>query len=388
MYAVAVVVVAVVVVVAAVVAVAVPVVVAVVVDNRRPHYNEPFFLQWHITDKCPLNCKHCYRDLEKNDLDFETLLSVLDKFAEFLKKIRKKGRIQFAGGEPLVSPYLIPLIKESVKRGFPVRILSSGVTLTEEKARKIYEAGCSLIQISLEGGCDKNDEIRGTGNFDMAINAMKAAKANGIEVTVSMTVSKSNLNNIDEVYEIAKENADRFVAARLIPVGRGGEELGDQLLSKGEVKSVLKKLKKYREAGVIDVPMRDPLWGAMNLNEFFPPKCNIVTGCSVGYNGITIESNGEIMPCRRLPIVLGNILENDLVEVWKNSKVLNDVRDRDNLKGECGSCRIKWFCGGCRGIPYGLEGDYLGEDSQCFRMHLNEKITAFFKPESKKNKGE
>ncbi len=378
--------VAVAVVVAAVVAVVVPAADVAVVDKKNPYYNEPFFLQWHITDKCPLNCKHCYRDLEKKDLEFETLLNVLDKFSAFLKKIRKKGRIQFAGGEPLVSPHLIPLIKESVKRGFPVRILTSGVTLTEEKAREIYEAGCSLIQISLEGGCDKNEEIRGVGSFDMAINAMKAARANGIEVTVSMTVSKSNLGSVDEVYEISRENADRFVAARLIPVGRGGKELGDQLLSKGEVKSVLKKMKKYREAGVIDVPMRDPLWGALNLNEFFPPKCNIVTGCSVGYNGITLESNGDIMPCRRLPIVIGNILKDDLIEVWKTSKVLNDVRDRDNLKGECGRCGIKWFCGGCRGIPYGIDGDYLGEDSQCFRMHLNEKITTFFKPESKKEK--
>jgi radical SAM protein with 4Fe4S-binding SPASM domain len=335
--------------------------------ERIPYFNDPFFLQWHITDKCPLHCKHCYRDDKRKDLSYDVLLSILDKFTDFLSKIGKKGRIQFAGGEPLVSPYLPQLAKEATKRGLPTRVLSSGVGLTEELARKLKDCGVSIIQISLEGGCDKNDEIRGTGNFKKAVQAMEIAKKAGLEVTVSMTVSKVNFKEIPTVYAIAKEKADRFIAARFIPTGYGDKQIGKNVLSPKEVKKMFSLMQKYKKEGVIDIPYRDPLWAAYNLSKLFPPKENFVTGCSAGYNGITIEANGDIMPCRRLPIVIGNILQDDLEEVWNNSEVLNNIRDRDKLKGNCGQCKIKWFCGGCRGFAWAMTGDYLNFDCQCFR---------------------
>ena len=354
---------------AAVEAAAVVVVVEAVdkVLGREPYFNDPFFLQWHITDKCPLACKHCYRDVSREDLSYKTLLEILDKFEEFLLKIKKKGRIQFAGGEPLVSPYLAELSKEATRRGLPVRVLSSGVGLTEKLARKLKDCGVKIIQISLEGGCDTNDDIRGAGNFDKAVKAMGIAQAAGLEVTISMTVSKVNYSEISKVYEIAKENADRFIAARFIPTGHGDEALGKVVLTPKEVKKMLALMKKYKKEGIIDVPYRDPLWAAYNLSRFFPPRDCVVTGCSAGYNGITIEANGDIMPCRRLPLVIGNILKDDLLQVWEESEILNKIRDRNNLKGKCGKCKIKWFCGGCRGFAWAMTGDYLAEDSQCFR---------------------
>jgi radical SAM protein with 4Fe4S-binding SPASM domain len=78
-----------------------------------------------------------------------------------------------------------------------------------------------------------------------------------------------------------------------------------------------------------------------------------------------------MLPCRRMPIPIGNIRRDSFREVWATSDVLNDLRDRSKYKGKCGSCN-KWAnCRGCRAIAYAYsgihgKGDHLAPDPQCF----------------------
>jgi radical SAM protein with 4Fe4S-binding SPASM domain len=47
--------------------------------------------------------------------------------------------------------------------------------------------------------------------------------------------------------------------------------------------------------------------------------------------------------------------------------VLEDLRRREErLKGQCGKCRYRRLCGGCRGRSWACTGDYLEEDPSCF----------------------
>ena len=50
-----------------------------------------------------------------------------------------------------------------------------------------------------------------------------------------------------------------------------------------------------------------------------------------------------------------------------NSRVLNDLRDRDLLKPICGICRYRNICGGCRARAYELSNDYLATDIGCIK---------------------
>ena len=53
-------------------------------------------------------------------------------------------------------------------------------------------------------------------------------------------------------------------------------------------------------------------------------------------------------------------------EIWKESKVLNDLRDKSKLKGKCGKCRYNEVCSGSRCHAYSKTGDYLAEDPICW----------------------
>jgi MoaA/NifB/PqqE/SkfB family radical SAM enzyme len=73
---------------------------------------------------------------------------------------------------------------------------------------------------------------------------------------------------------------------------------------------------------------------------------------------------GNVFPCRRLPITIGNLLETPLRQIWEESDLLGKLRKKKNLKGKCGTCGMR-ECRGCRSLAFSLTGDFLGEDPHC-----------------------
>jgi len=336
--------------------------------KRIPVFTDPFFLQWHITDRCNLNCKHCYRESIKEELKFAELKDIFDNFINFLNYIKKKGRIQFSGGEPLLSRHIFTLCELAFKMKLDIRILSNGTVGDRLFFKRLKEVGVRVLQISVEGRSESHDYIRGEGSLSKALECARLAKEAGLSITFAMTVTKDNYKDIPEVLSMAKQFADRFGCSRLVPIG-AGRALKHKLLLANEVKSIFKFLARKKEElkDEFEIPYRDPLWGAYNLPYLFFKRPYIVTGCSAGFNQFAVDVDGTIYPCRRLPVSIGNALKDDFIDVFENSEVLKLLRNRDNLKGKCGTCNIRWYCGGCRAIPYALTGDFLEEDIQCFR---------------------
>lgn len=273
--------------------------------------------------------------------------------------MRLQGRIQFTGGEPLLSGDLFEILDEARKRDMPARILSNGTLVTRETARMIKETGCRVVQVSLDGNRQTHNAIRGDLAYEKAMEGIKVLKEAGISVTVMMTISGDNYKQLNSVYSSCLEAAaDRFSISRLIPIGRG--ETANRL-SKNQTKEMFKAALVLKSENRIEMPLRDPLWGSY----FKKANPRLISGCSIGYNGICIDSDGTVYPCRRLPVALGNIMDDDFDNIY-NCEQLNQLRNRDAMRGKCGRCRHRWQCGGCRAAAFAANGDYMEEDPQCF----------------------
>jgi radical SAM protein with 4Fe4S-binding SPASM domain len=86
--------------------------------------------------------------------------------------------------------------------------------------------------------------------------------------------------------------------------------------------------------------------------------------CVIGKDGLCVMPTGDVFPCRRFPIPIGNLLETPLTQIWDESETLEKLRKKENLKGKCGRCDIK-DCRGCRSLALALTGDSLAEDPHC-----------------------
>ncbi|GJM79731.1 hypothetical protein HMSSN139_22270 [Paenibacillus sp. HMSSN-139] len=88
-------------------------------------------------------------------------------------------------------------------------------------------------------------------------------------------------------------------------------------------------------------------------------------GVNDGDGFVFISHIGEVYPSGFLPVNCGNVREASLVEIYRNSPILQELRDKSLLKGKCGVCEFKELCGGSRARAYAVTGDYLESDTYC-----------------------
>lgn len=275
----------------------------------------------------------------------------------------------FTGGEPLLRNDLTNILDYAGQCGFTTSLLSNGTLITRHIAAQLRKAGVRDVQVSLDGMERIHDSIRGAGSFKRAIRGIENLVSHGIDTYVNMTLSRLNMNEIDSLVCLAGELGIHLVTfSRLVLCGRGGE-LADHALTARELADVHERCKRYKD-GKIKVASLDPLALIAGTDIEVPDSELPAGGCAAGIFGLTITSDGSIMPCRRMDLVIGNIKTNNLRQLWVESPVLCALRDRERYHGGCESCHYWSICRGCRAIALAFarsrgQEDYLGPDPQC-----------------------
>ena len=334
---------------------------------------EQFHIQWHITNLCSLRCQHCYQDdfSKKNDLDWAGLEKVCDHLLHTMEQWGKTACIHLTGGEPLLKPDLFPLLLHLDRHSTveELGIITNGLIIDREMMRRLSDfPKLSKIKISLDGGdAATNDSIRQKGAFDKVMqNLPLIQEAGRFEILFMLTVMKRNLKSLPSFFELCQGiGIDGLIIERFIPLGRGRKVM-DEVLGKEDWKEMvgmLVDLISTEEAAQSLLPYQ-----AFQIRFSGGEPELLGAPCVIGVDGICIMPDGNVFPCRRFPVSIGNLSETSLSEIWEKSEILERLRKKGNLKGKCGSCGIT-DCRGCRSLALALTGDYLEEDPHCWYCH-------------------
>jgi radical SAM protein with 4Fe4S-binding SPASM domain len=336
-----------------------------------------FFLQWHITDRCNLRCRHCYqRGTSKKEPTVAEAGEVAAEAAAMLRAWAKLYGVAFSpscnvtGGEPFVRDDLFPLMEAVGREGFALFLLTNGTLVDRSRALSLAALGVQGVQVSFEGPQPVHDKIRGRGAFRAAAAGVRVLAEAGLPVTLNVTLSRLNAPYAPKMAAIARQmGATRLGFSRLVPTGRG-RALWDQMLTPAEVASLYATLF-AQEAPGLQIVSGDPV--AAQMREPAPSATGggPFGGCAAGVSGLTLLPDGTILPCRRLEIPLGNVRTDSLREVWASSAVLAGLRDQRRYRDQCGACARWSGCRGCRAIAFAVGGaggnsDPFGPDPQCF----------------------
>jgi MoaA/NifB/PqqE/SkfB family radical SAM enzyme len=338
-----------------------------------------FVIQWHLTERCNLRCSHCYQDGSPpgRELATDEIHAVLDEIGELFTTWSGSYNMQLSpsfnitGGEPLLRRDLYDVIRDVASHGWDVFLLTNGTLIDAREARRIADAGVRGVQVSMEGPEAIHDTLRGEGSFRASIAGISALLQAGAVVTVNTTLSEINAEEFFALAElVAGLGVQRLGFSRLVPSGRGGS-LGGRMLSPDAVRRLYERIFALSLGGMTLVT-GDPVATQLRAREDAPGDRGDIPagGCSAGVSGITLLADGTIVPCRRLPIPLGNVRTDALREVWASSSVLEALRTRSGYDGPCGSCARWAGCRGCRAIAYAAsqrEGaaSLLARDPQC-----------------------
>jgi radical SAM protein with 4Fe4S-binding SPASM domain len=354
-----------------------------------------FGLQWHITDRCNLRCKHCYIDrAPRRDLPLQDLLVILDKFCAALRGWQAAGRIVLGGGEPFMRPdlwELVEAISAYHRRGYPLRVdfMTNGSFVDDQLVQQLrtYRRILGVVQVSLDGCHEEtHDSIRGSGSFVAACSALRRLRDAGIPTAIHFVLTRRNLSDVDGLLELAAElGASRVTVSRLVPQGRAQ---ASDMVTTDELRQCWTRLAAmayvYRRRGVFLATGRCDLWHLADLEGalitlrlrkkgFLSPLLAVGQRCPAGVNGLTVDVDGTVYPCRRLPIPVGNLLRDEFFTVWLDP-LLNDLRRRaELLKGKCRECvfateeDLSVLClGGSPCQAYAIEGDLFAPDPNCW----------------------
>lgn len=327
---------------------------------------EKHVLQWHITHQCNLRCKHCYQDEYKKDLRIQEMEDVFYKYLKYITDNNLRGHINFTGGEPFFYTSRLKLffmMKLCDNNDITYGILTNGTYLDEGTVVELKQLkNLKFIQMSLEGGKRINDSIRGKGNYKKVMEAVKRLNQAGIETMISFTMHDGNYKELRKLIWLCRlHGVKRFWTDRYIPIKENID------VNDNNIKPITTE--HFEDAmRVLGEEQRRPGYSMKvhaNRAMQFKSGCGEFYECSAGRKLIAILAGGEILPCRRLPFNLGNILGDDSIEtiLKENKNLIDAIHDPSD---KCISCGIRSVCGGgAKCLTYAVKGTLNDKDVNC-----------------------
>ena len=332
---------------------------------EKRYLSLPLTAQLEITDFCNHRCVHCYnldsavenRPVRK--VSDETVLACAQKLID-----NQIFSVIVTGGEPLVKKELTKKVIRLLKENKTRVSLNSNLTLADDDfIHFLKEQQVGVLTSCPSGDTDSFSRLTGTNNYPLFEATIKKLVSVGVRFTVNMVVTKENLHEIRATAEKMKILGCKSFAAT--PMGLNVEYPRlDLLLTVEEVRNVIADLLWIEKHLKMKVDILEAL-----------PKCvfpeSVLKGkhaflnrkCQAGRTVIAVSCNGDVRPCAHNPYSYGNLLEEELRDIWKK---MCDWRSLQYIPEECTDCTWLNRCnGGCRTSAKVYNGDWNKQDMWC-----------------------
>lgn len=272
--------------------------------------NELKSVCWNITTKCNEKCKFCYRIKDCRDSSYDENLKIIENIIK-----SKVEKISICGGEPLVYPDLMNIIKKIKKlnKNIIISLTTNGILLTNEK---IEELSSYIDWISLDLD-STSQEIQSKitrnkhhiENVMRIINYVEDNKTN-INIKINTVVSKFNLNEILEIAEFVNRHyvVKRWKLMKFHPVR------GDALKNKE----------------IFDITNIQFLKATSVLKNFKSEKCKISISDqeSMKNSYFSIYPDGNVrLEENGVEKIVGNAMNCNLNEIFSTHKYRKDLQN-------------------------------------------------------------
>ncbi len=377
----------------------------------------PRIVFWESTVACNLSCRHCRRTQvpqrqetaapphaaspdervlptpvpigQLSDLGSD--LATAEAF-ELIDQLGAMGPLLFiiSGGEPLLRADLYDVAARATSRGLAVAVATNATLIDASAAEALVASGVRRVSVSLDApDAAGHDAFRGlSGSYAAALRGIAALQEAGMPVQINSTIARHNVRQLDELLAMARGlGAVALHLFLLVPVGCGLQITETDQIAAAEYERVLHWLydiegqdtglelratcaphyhrvilqRRRREAEIAGGEAS----GAGGRSAAAQDEHGLSAGCLAGNAVAFVSHDGLVFGCGYLPLPAGSLREHSFADVWRDSALFADLRDRSRLVGKCHGCEFVAVCGGCRARAYGMTGDHLGEEPMC-----------------------
>lgn len=264
----------------------------------------PIAADLHVSKYCNISCSHCYADLESvkrvgepSTLEMKTRIDEVAKLGVMW--------IRLLGGEPLIRDDIGELIDYIKLKGLFCEINTNGILIPKrlDEIRK-----CDTVCISLDGGREEHEAVRGKDTWESVIKGVEAAIGAGVYPRLHCVLTKHSLNSIETMNSIAKKYNLRFNFGEHVPMGNHDANLK---LTYEEGKMFYQKYLNAKKSGMRIGNSRSSIqamlqWPHQNTLEISyqevkdrPELGKIFPECTNGKKKMFIDIDGSLYTCPR-----------------------------------------------------------------------------------------
>jgi len=322
--------------------------------------NLPVSVHLDLTHRCDLACVHCYlAGRQTRGLATGQYVALLDDLAQ-------AGTLHLlvSGGEPLLRPDALELLRHARSLRFCVKLLTHGGHIDDATADSLAELGLAEVAVSLYSmRPDHHDAVtRVAGSHSRTVAAVRRLRARGVQVQVKCTVTRANEGSWDSLVPWSQSmGCDLSLEA-----SHHGRKDGDATFSARHNIDWEHRVAVHRRVLQRDLERAgDQAWCGRSAQSLDEPLCN--AGRSFCY----IDAAGRVFPCARLRRLAGDVTQQPFAEIWSSSVELRRLREltRRSAHG-CADCRFLLDCHLCPGFQQEETGDLLGRSTLvCTETH-------------------
>lgn len=252
-----------------------------------------------LTTRCNLKCTHCFLDDSESDLSVEILRNIVS-----YAKTKKCTCLSFTGGEPTLHPQFPEIVETVKKNNFTFSMITNGKNFSD-----IYQSIDSLsgsmrrVDFSLDGATeDVHDLNRGKGVYRDVLGAVSICKYRSIPFGIRMTVSKRNIDQLEEMSLLAaKLGAQEILFLPLLPTPRMASM--NLILSTRDLDIIQNQVLRLRKIFRIKITMTAGYYSR-----------HLLFACpSLTMNDLFITAAGQVSFCCHLTNFRGGVKNSDIV---------------------------------------------------------------------------
>ena len=307
--------------------------------------------------RCNFHCPYCYIPKNSSLEDELTVEEIHDVVLQAQELGAKK--IIILGGEPMIYPHIMEMIKFIRTHHLNVEMFTNGSNITADIAKQLFDYGVNVVLKMNTLDEHIQDMLAGKegafNSIQKAFHNLKQARRPSGETFLAVSTVICS-KNIDELVDMWKWLRDQNIIPYFEMITPQGNVKQNDWLN-------VEPQKAY------DLFCKIAEIDRTRYGYFWDPQPSLVGNrCLRHQFSCLVTSQGYVMPCVGVTIPVGNIREQKLGDIIKDSEVIHDLRNyHETIKGPCRECEKASECYGCRGAAYQLTGDYLASDPMCWK---------------------
>lgn len=305
--------------------------------DRWADHCRPVSIALLMTERCNARCVHC--DIWENHGPEETLK--VEQWLALLTDLRRwLGPVQvtFTGGEALLRPFTIELVRHAVNIGLLVEVLTNGYWSNQERIEQLAATNPWRITVSLDGIGATHSLIRGRDDFFekterslLSLERLRRERNLGFKIRLKTVVMRQNLDEVCEVahYAAGKSGFEVFYQPIEQNYARADDPQWYQSSdnwpdSPSRAAEVVQRLISLKQKGL---PIANSYAQLEAMLPYFlhPDGSGLATQnhsaherrslCSA-LTSLEIRPGGEVLTCTRMEPI-GNVRERSIRQIWE-----------------------------------------------------------------------